>query len=271
MEPIAPSIGLAWSHEIEKLLQKHDSLVDYVEFPFEKLRASPELIARCPLPIILHCASMSVGGQIYPSQSTIESIRTTAQLTRTPWIGEHLAFTTAHRFDEEGNEVVNTEYTICPQLSEESLENSITNFMSLQRQFDREIIIENPPQYFFVPGSTLSQVAFIRRFSERTGGKLLLDLAHLYITARNTGREPLSLLDEYPIENIVEVHISGASDDSGVCWDNHGIAAPEAIFELLRVLLNRAKPRAITLEFNWHSQFSEAVLLTLINRVKEAN
>ncbi|MBZ9850004.1 DUF692 domain-containing protein [Mesorhizobium sp. CA14] len=262
-------VGLAWSPQIGALISRDPDRVDYVEVPFERLRASEQLAESLPIPIILHCSSMSVGGDVAPTRGTLDRIRELAEQVDTPWIGEHLAFTSAHRFDDDGNEIVNTDYTICPQFSEESLERCISTFKGLQENFERRIILENPPQYFVVPGSTMSQTEFLSRLVSQTDVGLLLDLAHLYITARNFKQSPMALLDEYPTSRVVEVHVSGVSVEDGTFWDNHGIEAPEPVYSLLAALFERAAPEAVTLEFNWHSHFSESALLEKIRRVRE--
>ena len=55
------------------------------------------------VPVILHCASMSVAGFVPPANDTLDAIEREAERTGTPWIGEHLAFITADglKVDEE--------------------------------------------------------------------------------------------------------------------------------------------------------------------------
>ena len=68
-------LGLAHGPGILEFIAAHPSLVDYVEVPFEQLRHAPQLGSiREHVPVILHCASMSVAGFIPPSETTIEAI-----------------------------------------------------------------------------------------------------------------------------------------------------------------------------------------------------
>src|SRR5438105_4331242 len=92
----SPKIGLAYGPGVTGFIDSHPGLIDYIEVPLEQLRHSPELVSlQNQLPIILHCASMSVAGFVPPSQKTVDAIVQEASRTRTPWIGEHLAFVSA--------------------------------------------------------------------------------------------------------------------------------------------------------------------------------
>ncbi|UUZ52188.1 DUF692 domain-containing protein [Massilia sp. H-1] len=106
--------------------------------------------------------------------------------------------------------------------------------------------MENPPQYFAVPGSTMSMSQFVSAVLDRSEAGLLLDLTHFLITALNTGVDPVADLERLPLERVVEVHISGMSCQSGVYWDDHSMLAPPEIFDLLARTLRRARPRAVT-------------------------
>src|SRR5258708_206027 len=94
--PRAPLIGIAYRPWLPDGLARDDALVDYVEIPFELLHHDPSAGAiQESIPAILHCASMSMAGFVPPDEATLAAIEHEASRTRTPWIGEHLAFLTA--------------------------------------------------------------------------------------------------------------------------------------------------------------------------------
>ena len=129
-------IGLAYGPGFEEFIASNGGLIDYVEIPFEQLRHTPQLgIIQEQLPVVLHCASLSVAGFIPPSQATVDALADQAARTRTPWIGEHLAFVSADGINEEPDRDLtptNLTYTLCPQLSEETVERVVENIASLQ-------------------------------------------------------------------------------------------------------------------------------------------
>lgn len=267
------SIGLAYGPSTPEFIDANPGLVDFVEVPFEQLRHSPDSASiQEAVPVILHCASMSVAGFVPPTDATLDAIEREAERTRTPWIGEHLAFITADGLkmdtDTAGPPTALT-YTVCPQLSEEIVQRVADNLAALQPRFGAPLILENSPQYFEVPGSTMPMVDFIGAVFARCDVGLLLDLSHFLITMLNTGADAAKEIGRLPLERVVEIHISGLNVQSGVVWDDHATPAPPLVFDLLDRVLERARPRAITLEYNWSPTFPQAVLKTHIDRVRQ--
>jgi len=268
----ATSIGLAYGAGIPEFIGANPGLVDHVEIPFEQLRHSPDSASiQEMVPVILHCASMSVAGSVPPADATLEAIEREAERTRTPWIGEHLAFITADSLnmgvDTIGPPTTLT-YTVCPQMSEETVERVAENLAALRLRFDAPLILENSPQYFAIPGSTMPMVDFIGAVLSRCDVGLLLDLSHFMITMLNTGADAAKEIGRLPLEHVVEVHISGMNVQSGIVWDDHATPAPEPVFRLLERVLERARPRALTLEYNWSPSFPETTLKTHLDRVR---
>jgi len=267
-----PRIGLAYGPGLIEFLDANPGLIEYVEMPLEQLRHSPELGAiQDRLPLVLHCASLSVAGFITPSQQTLEAVAREASRTKTPWIGEHLAFVSADGISEEAerdNAPTNLTYTLCPQLSEETVQRVAENLAAFTGHFDVPIILENSPQYFPIPGSTMGMVDFIRRVVEVCNINLLLDLSHFLITALNTKTDAAAELEKMPLERVVEIHVSGLTSQAGVVWDDHAAPAPPEMFDLLKRVLKRARPRALTMEYNW-TAFPETLLLSHLSETRE--
>jgi uncharacterized protein len=267
-----PRIGLAYGTGVPGFVASNPGAVDYIEIPFEQLRHAPRLAAlQEEVPLLLHCASMSIAGFVPPSDDTIDAIGREAERTRSPWIGEHLAFVTADGLSDEGSAPApptGLTYTVCPQLSEETIERVIENLAALRPRVPVPLILENSPQYFAVPGSTMSMADFIAAVLARTDVGMLLDLTHFLITCTNTGVDPEAALDRLPLERVVEIHVSGMSTQSGVAWDDHATPAPPAVFALLERALARARPRALTIEYNWSPTFPHAILLAHLGRAR---
>jgi uncharacterized protein (UPF0276 family) len=262
-------IGLAYGPGFEEFIASNGGLIDYVEIPFEQLRHTPQLgIIREHLPVILHCASLSVAGFIPPSRATVDALVDQAARTCTPWIGEHLAFVSADGINEEADRDLtptNLTYTLCPQLSEETVERVVDNLASFKEIFSVPLILENSPQYFKVPGSTMDMVDFVSAVASQTDTGLLLDLSHFAITSLNTKVDATKEIDRLPLERVVEIHISGYNEQEGVVWDDHAAPAPPLVFDLLERVAGRARPKAVTLEYNWLT-FPTAVVLSHIER-----
>lgn len=271
------AVGLAYGPLVNHVLAAYPALVNYVEVPFEQLRHSPET-ARIQetLPTILHCASLSMAGFVPPSQETMSAVLDEATRMKTPWLGEHLAFISADPPPgepqiSEAEEGVSTSltYTVCPQYSEQTVEQVARNTAAMKACFPMPIILENSPQYFEIPGSTMSMAEFITEVVNACDIGLLLDLTHFMITCINTGLSPKQELRRLPLERVVEVHMSGISVQSGIAWDDHASAAPEEVFELLPTLVERSPMRALTFEYNWSPNLPLEVVHRQVTRARQ--
>lgn len=265
-------LGLAYGPGVPPFIERNPGLLDYVELPFELLQHDPNAAEiQKQLPVILHCASMSVAGFVPPSESTLNAIAQHVERTRTPWIGEHLAFMSADPLERGAalHEPTTLTYTVCPQLSEEVLERVCQNLKELQMRFDAPLIVENSPQYFSIPGSTMSIVDFSIEVHKRCNVGILLDLTHFTISSINMGFDPIKELDRLPLERVVEIHLSGLDMQGDAAWDDHAGLADDSMFELAERVFVRAQPKALTFEYNWAPDLPDGVLIDQIARARK--
>jgi uncharacterized protein len=293
-----PAVGIAHSDSIDRVLAEHPGLIDYVEIPFEQLLHAPSAIAvKAQVPVILHCASLSIAGDVQPDPQLVEQLVDWIRVTETPWLGEHLAYVRAdghlreiaeHRavagpclpgtnkltdldpslFMLDGKPY-NVGYTVSPQFSQPILNRVVSKSAAWEEKLGVPVLLENGPIYFTMPGSTLSQVEFINALcAAKSSAKLLLDLSHLAITCFNLDLDPIQTLNAIPLERVVEVHLSGMRVEGGVAWDDHVLPASKLIFDLLTRLMARAMPQAVTLEYNWDANFPIERLAADVSRVR---
>jgi uncharacterized protein (UPF0276 family) len=291
------AVGIAYSEYAEELLRHSPGAVDYVEIPFEQLVHAPALLdLKERAPLVLHCASLSLAGNSDLDPELVRQLEHWIAATETPWLGEHIAYVRADGVLREiaehpalvgaplesapGNGgktsrerkgmAFNVGYTVSPQLSPPVLDRVVEATGRWSDALGLPLLLENGPIYFNMPGSVMSQVEFIRGLCERldTGG-LLLDLSHLAITCSNLGLDPTATLRVLPLDRVVEVHLSGAREDQGIVWDDHASAVPDMVFEMLTDLLAAARPRAVTLEYNWDANFPPARLEKDLERVRD--
>jgi hypothetical protein len=274
LEPVSgwPLIGLSAGPIVAGVLESHPGLIDYVEMPFEQVRHHPASAdLQEEIPLLLHCSSMSVAGFVPPSEETLDQIADLADQTRTPWIGEHLAFISAEALADEASGIPPTEltYTVCPQLSEETLDRVEGNLERLRKRFTTPIILENSPQYFAVPGSTMAMPEFIAETVRRCDVGLLLDITHFLIMTSNMGYDPAEAAAALPLDRVVEVHMSGMSLQSGRWWDDHSAPVPDAAFDFLAMIAGRISPTAVTFEYNWAQSFPQSLVPKHVARARK--
>jgi uncharacterized protein (UPF0276 family) len=280
------AVGLSYSSFAERVVSEQSEQIDFVEIPFEQLLHMPEAIRlRESVPLLLHCASLSIAGNSPPGPSLISRLLECIGQTATPWLGEHISYVRADGVWREIAEhpallagaateftaaPFNVGYTVSPQMSGPILDRVVESTLAWRRQLGLPVLLENGPVYFPMPGSTMSQLEFIRRLCARSEHVLLLlDLAHLAITCRNFDLDAEAVLDDMPLDRVIEVHLSGISEQAHAAWDDHSDGAPPIVFALLDRLLRRTSPRAITLEYNWDHDFPPHILHRDLDRVRD--
>jgi uncharacterized protein (UPF0276 family) len=82
---------------------------------------------------------------------------------------------------------------------------------------------ENPPAPIYL--GDLHILDYFALVASQTGGGLLVDCAHLAIFQRMKGHAPLTGLDGFPLDRVVELHVAGGveRDHDGFAWieDDH--------------------------------------------------
>ncbi len=284
------AVGLTYSEYVPGLLTAEPGLLDYVEIAFEQLLHTPDVGAlRDEIPIVLHCASLSIAGNDPPAPVLAEKLAYWAAETRTPWLGEHLAYVrsdgryreiaehdaAAPADDAEGADILldgtpfNVGYTVSPQLSTPILDRVLDTSAAWEERLGMPVLLENGPVYFSMPGSTMSQVEFINAIcARRPEARLLLDLSHLAISCANLSLDPFKTLDALPLDRVVEVHLSGAREEDSMVWDDHTQPAPALVFDLFDQLMAKARPRAVTLEYNWDATFPVQTVIRDVGRAR---
>jgi uncharacterized protein (UPF0276 family) len=131
----------------------------------------------------------------------------------------------------------------------------VANVKRTQSQLDGvELALEPIAALFDWPSAfaELTEAQFITEILDRTGAKLLLDVANVYANARNHGTSPLTLLDELPLERIAYVHVAGGAEHDGLYHDTHTDPTPPEVLDLVSELCARCTPPALMLERDGH-------------------
>ncbi|WP_170294018.1 DUF692 family multinuclear iron-containing protein [Paracoccus limosus] len=282
---------MTYSEYVPGLLTANPRLIDYVEIAFEQLLQTPEVgVLWHDVPVVLHCASLSLAGNVPPTSALAEKLDYWVKKTGTPWLGEHLAYVRSdgryrdiaeHSAATPASDLIHSDflvdgtpfnigYTVSPQLSASVLDRVLKASAAWEAKLKRPVLLENGPFYFAMPGSTMSQVEFINALCEhRSEARLLLDLSHLAITCSNLSLDPFETLIALPLDRVVEVHVSGAREEDGMVWDDHTLPAPALVFELFDRLMTVAQPKAVTLEYNWDAAFPVEAVIRDVGRLRQ--
>jgi len=120
-----------------------------------------------------------------------------------------------------------------------------------QNAIGRSILVENPTNYLhFV--ADMDEADFLMEAIKRTGAGLLLDVNNLYLSARNTGIDPITYLNALDPERVGEIHIAGFDTDKNfpdaLLIDSHGAPVDDAVWQLLDTTLKMLGSKPVLLE-----------------------
>ncbi|MFE9254328.1 DUF692 domain-containing protein [Streptomyces sp. NPDC006879] len=243
--------GIGWRPEIAAAIERLPGL-DWVEVVAENicpghLPASLQRLRDRGVTVVPHGVSLGLGGADAPDQGRLEDLAQRALALKAPLVTEHIAFvrgggslTASPRLEAGHLLPVPRTWAALRVLCE--------NVRIAQDCLPVPLALENIAALFGWPDDELSEGQFLAELVERTGVKLLIDLANLHTNRVNRGEDPHAALDAIPLEAIAYVHVAGGVEREGVWHDTHAHPVPPQVLELVRELRSRTDPPGVLLE-----------------------
>ena len=164
-----------------------------------------------------------------------------AQRIGSPWIANHSFYGDGSWLDIWSSPV---------QFSAAELVRIADRAKRLQDLYGMPLAHENAAYYVRTPGADMREADFMAALAERAGTFLHLDLHNVYANSLNLpGYSVEDYLAALPLDRVIAVHIAGGSWWNGLYHDWHDSPVPEPVWEMLDWLLRRARPAAVTLEY----------------------
>jgi uncharacterized protein (UPF0276 family) len=190
--------------------------------------------------VLLHGIGLSLGGAQPLDSLRLAHWARLVEALAPPWISEHLAFTRAGGRD--------IGHLMPLPFTREAVHVVAANVRRLRAAVGEvPILLENIAYTIALPGE-MTEAAFVRDVLDATGAGLLLDLENVHANSANHGYDPVAYLEQLPLDRVVEVHLAGGLQDGDVYADTHSAPVPEASWDLLRWLAERAPIRAVIVE-----------------------
>ncbi|MGA5472691.1 DUF692 domain-containing protein [Streptomyces arboris] len=244
-------IGIGWRPEIAAEVEALTG-VDWVEVVAENLCADhlPDSLVRLRergVTVVPHGVSLGLGGADRPDAERLAGLAARAELLGTPLVTEHIAFVRA------GGPL-----TASPRLEAghllpvprtwDALEVLCENVAIAQDALPVPLALENIAALVSWPEEELTEGQFLAELVERTGVRLLIDVANLHTNHVNLGQDPAKALDELPVEAIAYVHVAGGVEKNGVWHDTHAHPVTAPVLDVLAELRSRVDPPGVLLE-----------------------
>lgn len=178
------------------------------------------------------------------TQALIATLQDWQRRTQCPWLSAHLDYHT----DEEIDLLLREGTRPPPHGAEQALRLICHAVRTWQAHLPVPLLLENMQHWPLPEVDIAATPGFIARVLEETESSLLLDTAHARITAAILNRSVQSYLEEFPLNRVVEIHVSSPRLEHGR-WINCHETLQETDYALLEWLLERVTPKVITLEY----------------------
>jgi uncharacterized protein (UPF0276 family) len=171
----------------------------------------------------LHGVGLSIGGASPLDREHLRRLRVLNDLYQPEMFCEHLAWSSHD--DVPLDDRLPLPYT------RRTLRRVCDHVDEVQQALGRRILLENPATHTLFEESHMSEAEFLREVARRTRCGLLLDISHAVASAARLGQTPKRYLDEFPIEIVYEIHLTGHAefkegDQATLPIDAHADPAP---------------------------------------------
>ncbi|MFF0446591.1 DUF692 family multinuclear iron-containing protein [Streptomyces sp. NPDC004609] len=243
--------GIGWRPEIADAVERLPG-VDWVEIVAENVCPGhlPDSLNRLRARgarVVPHGVSLGLGGADRPSEQRLKDLAERAVALDAPLVSEHIAFVRAGGV-RTATPPLEAGHLLPVPRTRDALAVLCENVRIAQDSLPVPLALENIAALISWPDEELTEGQFLAELVERTGVRLLVDVANLHTNHVNRGEDPVKALDELPVEAIAYVHVAGGVERDGVWHDTHSHPVTEPVLAVLRELTSRISPPGVLLE-----------------------
>ncbi|MFF4172760.1 DUF692 domain-containing protein [Streptomyces sp. NPDC001744] len=244
-------IGIGWRPEIAETVEGLPGL-DWVEVVAENICAGhlPDSLVRLRrrgVTVVPHGVSLGLGGADRPDPARLAALGEKALALGAPLVTEHIAFVRAGG-PLTATPALEAGHLLPVPRTWDALDVLCENVRAAQDALPVPLALENIAALLSWPGEELTEGQFLAELVERTGVRLLVDVANLHTNRVNRGEDPARALSGLPVEAIAYVHVAGGVERDGVWHDTHAHPVPRPVLDVLADLVSRVSPPGVLLE-----------------------
>ncbi|MFF5016253.1 DUF692 domain-containing protein [Streptomyces sp. NPDC001165] len=243
--------GIGWRPEIADAVERMPG-IDWVEVVAENVCPGhvPDSLLRLRergVTVIPHGVSLGLGGAGRPDEGRLTALAERAEALGAPLVTEHIAFVRAGGALTASPHLEAGHLLPVPR-TRDALDVLCENVRIAQDALPVPLALENIAALFSWPGEEMTEGRFLAELVERTGVRLLIDVANLHTNHVNRGEDPAEALAALPLEAIAYVHVAGGFERDGVWHDSHAHPVPRPVLDILADLASRVAPPGVLLE-----------------------
>ncbi|MFE0709565.1 DUF692 domain-containing protein [Streptomyces sp. NPDC058865] len=243
--------GIGWRPEIADAVERMPG-IDWVEAVAENVCPGhlPESLRRLRergVTVVPHGVSLGLGGADRPDEGRLKDLAERAGALGSPLVTEHIAYVRAGGPPTASPRLEAGHLLPVPR-TRDALAVLCENVRIAQDALPVPLAVENIAALISWPGEEMTEGQFLYELADRTGVRLLIDVANLHTNHVNRGEDPARALAELPLEAIAYVHVAGGFERDGVWHDSHAHPVPRAVLDVLTDLASRIAPPGVLLE-----------------------
>ncbi|KOV33606.1 DUF692 domain-containing protein [Streptomyces caelestis] len=243
--------GIGWRPEIAEAVEGMPG-IDWVEVVAENvcpghLPASLVRLRERGVTVVPHGVSLGLGGAERPDEGRLAALAERAGALGSPLVTEHIAFVRAGGALTASSPVEAGHLLPVPR-TRDALDVLCENVRIAQDALPVPLAVENIAALFSWPDEEMTEGQFLYELADRTGVRLLIDVANLHTNHVNRGEDPAEALAALPLEAIAYVHVAGGFERDGVWHDSHAHPVPRPVLDVLTDLASRVSPPGVLLE-----------------------
>ncbi|MCW1097174.1 DUF692 domain-containing protein [Streptomyces sp. RS2] len=243
--------GIGWRPEIADAVEEMPG-IDWVEAVSENLCPGhlPDSLLRLRergVTVVPHGVSLGLGGADRPDPGRLAALAERAEVLGSPLVTEHIAFVRAGGALTASPSLEAGHLLPVPR-TRDALDVLCENVRIAQDALPVPLAVENIAALVSWPDEELTEGQFLYELADRTGVRLLIDVANLHTNHVNLGQDPAEALGELPLEAIAYVHVAGGFERDGVWHDSHAHPVPRPVLDILTDLASRVAPPGVLLE-----------------------
>ncbi|MEU0331973.1 DUF692 domain-containing protein [Streptomyces sp. NPDC006193] len=243
--------GIGWRPEIAEAVERMPG-IDWVEVVAENVCPGhlPESLLRLRergVTVVPHGVSLGLGGAERPDAGRLAALAERVEALGAPLVTEHIAFVRAGGALTASPHLEAGHLLPVPR-TRDALDVLCENVRIAQDALPVPLALENIAALFSWPDEELTEGQFLSELAERTGVRLLVDVANLHTNRVNRGEDPAEALAALPLEAIAYVHVAGGVERDGVWHDSHAHPVPRPVLDILTGLAARVAPPGVLLE-----------------------
>ncbi|MGC0328918.1 uncharacterized protein (UPF0276 family) [Streptomyces sp. SAI-170] len=243
--------GIGWRPEIADAVERMPG-IDWVEVVAENVCPGhlPDSLRRLRergVTVVPHGVSLGLGGADRPDEGRLTALAERAEALGSPLVTEHIAFVRAGG-PLTASPRLEAGHLLPVPRTRDALDVLCENIRIAQDALPVPLAVENIAALISWPGEELTEGQFLYELADRTGVRLLIDVANLHTNHVNRGEDPAKALAELPLEAIAYVHVAGGFARDGVWHDSHAHPVPRPVLDILTDLAARVSPPGVLLE-----------------------